>query len=354
VVWVGRALRKTFWTSVRVFAGVSVLLVLGAVAIIAMLMRSDADRAELSALQRRVSDRLIERSLGAATDPGAARPAGEGERQPSAAGPKPANDPEKREQAEAPDVSAEPPSAELERLSPLKDEPETELHPPLMMTGVTEPAPLAVQAGVPPVEVEEAPSHEADDIELPMSNRLAAALARANSEGATALPQPKPAPQKQAVASPPPSVARPEAADPWKQPLPPRLRAARKAVLANGRGTENMVLALRDYNKAQRTDPRGHLLLGQLYLNRYWRADALSQFATAMTLDPSARGAPEVLPALLSLVAHGELAAPANRLIVSNFGVEALPAVDAARAQQKDAKAQARLNWLRSRLLAMR
>jgi hypothetical protein len=112
-----------------------------------------------------------------------------------------------------------------------------------------------------------------------------------------------------------------------------------------------MILALRAYNREQRDDPRGHLLLGQLYLNRFWRADALSQFSIALTLDPSARGAPEVLPGLLALVAQGEQAQQANRLIISRFGAEAVPAIDNAIARQRDSKAQARLRWLRSRLV---
>jgi hypothetical protein len=110
------------------------------------------------------------------------------------------------------------------------------------------------------------------------------------------------------------------------------------------------VLALRDYNKEQREDPRGHLLLGQLYLNRFWRADALAQFSTALAIDPSARGAPEVLNGLIALVVHGGLAPEAERLVVNRFGSEAVPAIDKALADTKDSKVAARLRWLRSRL----
>jgi hypothetical protein len=112
-----------------------------------------------------------------------------------------------------------------------------------------------------------------------------------------------------------------------------------------------MILALRADNRDPKSDPRGHLLLGQLYLNRFWRADALSQFSIAMTLDPAVRGAPEVLPGLLAIVMQGDFAAQSNRLIISRFGGEAVPAIDSAIARQKDSKAQARLRWLRSRLL---
>jgi hypothetical protein len=114
-----------------------------------------------------------------------------------------------------------------------------------------------------------------------------------------------------------------------------------------------MVLALRAYNREQRDDPRGHLLLGQLYFNRFWREDALSQFSIAMTLDPRARGAPEVLPALLAFVIHGELAAQANRVISSRFGPEAVPAIDAALDGEKDSKAIARLRSLRARVTSL-
>jgi hypothetical protein len=192
---------------------------------------------------------------------------------------------------------------------------------------------------------------EADKLpDVPVSNRLAAALERAGSAGSAALElQPPPSAASDAVGtrSVPASVP---AVDPWLQPLPPRLRNARKTVLANGRGSENMVLALREYNKEQRDDPRGHLLLGQLYLNRFWRADALAQFSTAMAIDPSARGAPEVLNGLMVLVIQGAVAAEAQRAIINHFGAEAVPAIDKAIADAKEPKLAGRLRWLRSRV----
>jgi hypothetical protein len=194
---------------------------------------------------------------------------------------------------------------------------------------------------------------------LPLSNRLAVALERAGSAGTPALALEPPADPAAAGSSATAkySPANVPAVDPWQQPLPSKLRAARKTVLANGRGSENLVLAIREYNKDQREDPRGHLLLGQLYLTRYWRADALSQFAIAMTIDPSSRGAPEVLPGLMALVIQGELAPAAERLIVNRYGSEAVPAIDKALADTKDAKdpkIASRLRWLRIRVSAER
>lgn len=115
-----------------------------------------------------------------------------------------------------------------------------------------------------------------------------------------------------------------------------------------------MVLALREYNRDQREDPRGHLLLGQLYLNRFWRADALTQFSIAIALDPSARGAPEVLTGLIALFVHGGVGPEAGRLIANRFGPEAVPAIDEALATAKDPKVVARLRALRARALAER
>jgi serine/threonine protein kinase len=361
---VGRAMRTVVVTSLRLFAGASVLLVIGAGAIFVLLLRSDADRAELSALQRRVSDRLIESSIrrgaevaraGApAVDAAAGAPSvaieapGLGP-QPMAAAPALVQPPA----AAPPPVADAPPGAAVARSALASAEPPSpEPEPPAGLARL--PLPAEIETSVSPIERAESDKQPP----LPLSNRLAAALERAGSAGSPALalepPAPDPTPVVSGVAadSTPSTPSTVPAVDPWQQPLPPKLRAARKTALANGRGSENMILALREYNRDQRDDPRGHLLLGQLYLNRYWRADALTQFTTAMTLDPGARGAPEVLPGLLALVIHGDLAPAAERVIVNRFGSEAVPAIDKALADTKDSKVTARLRWLRSRVSA--
>ena len=362
---VGRAMRALVVTGVRLFAVVSVLLVIGAGAIFVLLLRSDADRAELSALQRRVSDRLIEHSMRRRVEvvqagaPAVQSPAGAPSvaieapglgPQPSAALP-PIVQPPPPAPAPAPGA---PPGAAVGQAAVASAEP-PELEPAPTFGVERLPLPAAIETSVSAIERAEPDPQPA----LPLSNRLAVALERAGSAGTPALALEPPADPAAAGSSATAkySPANVPAVDPWQQPLPSKLRAARKTVLANGRGSENLVLAIREYNKDQREDPRGHLLLGQLYLNRYWRADALSQFAIAMTIDPSSRGAPEVLPGLMALVIQGELAPAAERLIVNRYGSEAVPAIDKALADTKDAKdpkIASRLRWLRIRVSAER
>jgi serine/threonine protein kinase len=461
---VGRAFRTLVVTSVRLFAGISVLLVVGAGAIYVLLLRSEADRVELTALQRRVQDRLLERSTRRAQDTAGAGSPGETEAvdprmttSPSTAKVTIAGAAHDTKDNEAALVAAtpalSPPGAAPAQDAVASADPPAAPSPPLDAV----PLPKDLETSVAAIEQ----NGPAEKLALPaMSNRLAAALEKAATQGAAveALEQPLAHLPSQPLAAPsattgervqsasplaaevavPPSTAmgsttESEAAtpsgsgaapgtgsgvgqgsssgvaagsgdgvgtssgsasgagagiavgassdgrkgsepnaqasgsvapasrssspsgvpavDPWRAPVPLKLRAARRTALANGAGSESMVLALRAYNREQRNDPRGHLLLGQLYLNRFWRADALSQFTIAMTLDPSARGAPEVLPALLELVVQGELAPQANRVIINHFGSEALPAIESAIPRQRDSKAQARLRWLRSRLL---
>jgi serine/threonine protein kinase len=373
---VTRAIRMLVITSLRLVAGASVLLVIGAGAIFVLLLRSDADRAELSALQRRVSDRLIERSTRRGADAPQAgtgsEPSGDGKSraggsdkgtalvavpahgggpsglaiqapglgstpQPSAAAPALAPNPPAP--ADAP-PGAEPARAALASAEPPAPEPA----PPFGLERM--PLPLGIETSVSAIEQAEAAKLH----EVPVSSRLTAALERAGTAGSAALelePPPSAAGGATDAKNAPANVP---AVDPWLQPLPAKLRPARKSALANGRGSENMILSLREYNKDQRDDPRGHLLLGQLYLNRFWRADALAQFSTALAIDPSARGAPEVLNGLMMLVMHGGLGSEAERVIINRFGSEAVPAIDKALADAKEPKLLSRLRWLRSRV----
>lgn len=115
------------------------------------------------------------------------------------------------------------------------------------------------------------------------------------------------------------------------------------------RGSDALVANVRRYNREHASDVRGHLLLGSLYANREWRADALTQFQIAYQIDPSSRGAPEMLPTLIAMVARGSGAA--IRFIESAYRGEALAAVNKAmRTHRDDSRALARLANLRARL----
>jgi hypothetical protein len=147
------------------------------------------------------------------------------------------------------------------------------------------------------------------------------------------------------------NTPRPAARNPWSRgALPKELRDLKKAIASGARGNNNTVLALRRYNREHVTDPRGHLLLAQLYFNREWRADAINQYSIAYQRDPSSRGAPEMLKSLIGCVVQGLAVNEAEKAIVGIYGAEAAGALSRAAKASRDAKAVARLQALRARL----
>src|SRR5439155_9208095 len=108
---------------------------------------------------------------------------------------------------------------------------------------------------------------------------------------------------------------------------PKELRGIRKMVAAGGFGSDRSMNALRKFSHTNPDDPRGHLLLARLFVNRHWRSDAASQYAAAYQVDPSSRGAPQMLSDLLGLVAQGGAAEEASRLVQRGYGREALGAI---------------------------
>ena len=134
--------------------------------------------------------------------------------------------------------------------------------------------------------------------------------------------------------------------NPWSRPVPRDLVYGRKAAFSGDRGSERLIGNLRRYNREHQEDPRGHLVLAQLYRNRKWREDMLAQYLTALQRDPRSRGAPEMLRDLLHLVATGEPGgARAAETIRAAYGVEALPAIDNA-IQNIPTDAAGRDRWL--------
>jgi serine/threonine protein kinase len=117
--------------------------------------------------------------------------------------------------------------------------------------------------------------------------------------------------------------------NPWSRPVPRDLVYGRKAAISGDRGSERLIGNLRRYNREHQEDPRGHLVLAQLYRNRKWREDMLGQYLIALQRDPRSRGAPEMLRDLLHLVGTGEPGgARAAETVRAAYGVEALPAID--------------------------
>lgn len=141
------------------------------------------------------------------------------------------------------------------------------------------------------------------------------------------------------------------AINPWSDPLPPELDEI--AALANkgDPGDEPTIRRLRDYSRFSPDDPRGYLLLGRFYMNRYWRADALAQYQVAIDHDPAARGAPEIMRALLDLIVTGKATEEAEAFLLRVYGREALPAIEAELERLQRPMSIHRLSEVRSKLL---
>jgi serine/threonine-protein kinase len=140
--------------------------------------------------------------------------------------------------------------------------------------------------------------------------------------------------------------------NPWTRDTPAALRTIRKAVMEGERGNDRMIATLRKYNRnAADKDPRGHLLLARMYLNRGWREDALNQYTIAYHVDPGSRGAPKMLSDVLTLVAYSKTYRNAARFVREAYGAEAVREIErAVLAYKQDPAAVARLKALRATL----
>jgi serine/threonine-protein kinase len=237
--------------------------------------------------------------------------------------------------------------------------------------GEPESEPLGAQASAPPAADDG--RHSSARVGTPTSaapplpEPLALAPDRAHAEGAPAAEavpaaapraapvpeaQPPAAPAAQPAAAPSAQPAQPQRAparNPWARNVPKELKALRSAAVAGERSNDRAFALIRKFNRNNPTDARGHLLLAHFYMNRMWRNDALTQYQLAYELDPTVRGAPEVLRDLLTLVAHGSVAEDAARLVRTGFGREALPAIDRAiRALAEHDAALTRMTALRA------
>jgi hypothetical protein len=142
----------------------------------------------------------------------------------------------------------------------------------------------------------------------------------------------------------------PKPRNPWARGTPVELHGIRRSIQAGGAGDDRVAGLLRTYSQSHPGDPRAQLLLGMMYINRSWRADAVAQFASALKTDLSARGAPEVLETLTALVASGRAETEASALIMRAYGTEALPALATKIAAARAPDAAARLRTLRARI----
>ena len=148
--------------------------------------------------------------------------------------------------------------------------------------------------------------------------------------------------------TPKPRVA---ARDPWNIEVPGSLQALRDAIAKGEGGSAGNLKALRRYNSANPDDVYGHLLLAGFYANRGFTLDALDQYDMAYRIDPSSRGAPEMLEHALKMVKDDIAAQDATRFITRVYGREALLAIGReAQARDTSAAAARRLKQLQARI----
>lgn len=142
------------------------------------------------------------------------------------------------------------------------------------------------------------------------------------------------------------------AINPWKDdPLPPELEGIPALANQGEPGDDVTLRKLREYSRFNEGDARGLLLIGRLYMNRYWRTDALTHYQLAVERDPAVRGAPEIMSALLALIVTGKTAEQAEAFILRVYGREALPAIETELEKLQRPMSIQRLSAVRAKLL---
>jgi serine/threonine-protein kinase len=159
---------------------------------------------------------------------------------------------------------------------------------------------------------------------------------------------PSPSPTSGAAGA--PASKRPASRDPWQQSAPPELTRLHNLAINGALAEETKIKALREYNRKHPTDARGFLVIAQLYLNRMWRTDCVQELTSALERDPTVRGAPEIMPALLEMVENDRALSLAEKLILKVYGTEALDAIDHAFEDVRTPAAAVRLHKLRLKI----
>jgi serine/threonine protein kinase len=143
-----------------------------------------------------------------------------------------------------------------------------------------------------------------------------------------------------------PASKLPPARDPFRSGTPRALRALRSSVEADRHGSDRMLAEVRHYNREHPHDPRGHLLLARLFVNRNAWPDVVAQYQLAFSDDASSRGDPHMLRDLLRAVVHDGATERAIALIASAYGRDARAASERARVNARSGDERARLERL--------
>ncbi|NLY95545.1 MAG: protein kinase [Myxococcales bacterium] len=137
---------------------------------------------------------------------------------------------------------------------------------------------------------------------------------------------------------------RPDPRDPWKGPIPPELEELKRQIDTGAAPSKKDLGPVYRYMRFHPTDPRPHLLLAQTFFDRQWTRDAVTQYVQAYEKDPSSRGAPRMLPDLITLAMDPNRVKDAAAALRQIYGEEALQVLDSRLALERDPEVQKRLH----------
>lgn len=148
----------------------------------------------------------------------------------------------------------------------------------------------------------------------------------------------------------PTAAPRPPAENPWRGSIPATLKKLRAHAQKGWRGDEHAIGWLRRYNREQQQDPRGHLVLAVIFMNRAWYSDVAAQYAFAYQRMPSSRGDQTMLRNLIKIAGLEPTFERAAGLLVGIYGAEAIKPLERAIMDTKDPALRARLEAVRVRI----
>ncbi|MFW6050941.1 MAG: protein kinase domain-containing protein [Myxococcota bacterium] len=140
--------------------------------------------------------------------------------------------------------------------------------------------------------------------------------------------------------------------DPWSQPMPDALARVRRRLVSGRAPSQSADRMLRAYGREHPGDPRPYLLLGQIFVKRGWRSDAVEAYELAHQRDPVARGDPRMLEDLIDLAVHpaGKVSYRARRALKRIYGQEAVPAIESRLEREGESDRAGRLRSLQASL----
>ena len=129
------------------------------------------------------------------------------------------------------------------------------------------------------------------------------------------------------------------------------LSTARQQVLRGRNLSRNTEQAIKRWARANRGDPRPHLVLGAYYSARDFQEASLERYDLAQRVAPDAKGDPRMLHDLVRLSAEGPVTRQAADAVARIYGATAVPAIDGALERAGlSPEAQSRLRSLRARV----